>query len=484
MTVQQMINPSAAEMAKVVEQQRLAYVREGKVAAEVRMERLDRLITLVHDHKDEFALAMSADFGHRSTHQSLMADIYSTLETLKHTKKQIAKWMKPEKRKAPFPMGLFGAKARIEYQPKGVVGVLGTWNFPISTVIGPLCGILAAGNRAVIKYSEVTPASAELMDQLFKRYFKRDEVAGFLGGAEIGAAFSALPLDHLIFTGATGIGRHVLRAAAENLTPVTLELGGKSPVIISSAADIEESAKRIMTGKALNVGQVCLSPDYVLVPEDLKERFIDALVEQVKTMFPSMLNNPDYTSVINPRHQQRLLSYLEDARVKGGDVREINPANEDFSQQKGVQKIPMTLVVDPSDEMLVMQEEMFGPLLCIKSYQQIEQAISYINSRPRPLALYYFGDKNGQEVRKVLDSTCSGGVTINDVLVHVSCEDLPFGGIGPSGMGSYHGIEGFKTFSHARSVYTQTKINLQALGGMIPPYGDKCDKTLKGMIKK
>jgi coniferyl-aldehyde dehydrogenase len=484
MTAQQTIDISAEAMAAVVDKQRLAYIAEGKVSAETRIERLDRLITLVHDHKDEFVAAMSADFGHRSSHQTLMADVFSNLEVLKHTKKHLGKWMKNEKRKAPFPMSLFGAKARIEYQPKGVVGVLGTWNFPITTVIGPLSGVIAAGNRAAVKCSEVTPKTAALMDKLFKQYFKEDEIASFLGGPETGAAFSALKLDHLIFTGATSIGRHVLSAAAANLTPVTLELGGKSPVIVSRSADLKEAAKRIMTGKSLNVGQVCLSPDYVFVPAELKDQLVAEMTAQVTEMFPTMVTNPDYSSVINSRHQQRLISYLDDAKSKGGDVREINPASEDFSQQQGTQKLPMTLVIDPSDDMLVMQEELFGPVLCVKSYQDVNETIAYINSAARPLALYYFGDKNGAEVRTVLDKTTSGGVTINDVLVHVSCEDIPFGGIGPSGMGSYHGIEGFKTFSHARAVYTQTKINLQALGGMIPPYGEKCDKTLNGMIKK
>jgi coniferyl-aldehyde dehydrogenase len=484
MTVQEKIDVSAVGMQAVLDRQKAAYIEEGVVTAEVRIDRLNRLIDLVHDHKDAMVDALSQDFGHRSSHQTLMSDIYSTLESLKHTKKSVKTWMKPEKRKAPVPMNFFGARARIEYQPKGVIGVLGTWNFPIHTVLSPLAGVFAAGNRGLLKYSEVTPATSLLLHGLIKKYFKEEECAGFLGGPEAGAAFSALPLDHLIFTGATSIARHVMRSASDNLTPVTLELGGKSPVIISRDTDLKEAARRIFTGKTLNVGQVCLSPDYVFVPEDKREEFVEHAVAIVSEMYPTMVNNPDYCSVVNERHYQRLLSYLQDARDKGANIREINPANEDFSKQKNVYKIPLTLVVDPSEGMKVMQDELFGPLLCVKSYKKVDECIDYINSNPRPLALYYFGSKKGAEIRKVLDHTTSGGVCINDVMAHVSCEDLPFGGIGHSGMGNYHGLEGFKTFSHARSIFTQSKINLQALGGMLPPYGEKADKTLEGMIKK
>lgn len=484
MTVQEKIDTGAAEMQAALEKQRAAYLEEGAVSAEVRIDRLKRLVDLVHDHREEFVAALSKDFGHRSSHQSLMSDIFSSLETIKHSIKSVKKWMKPEKRKAPSPMNIFGARARIEYQPKGVVGILGTWNFPLNTVISPLAGILAAGNRALIKYSEVTPATSELLDRLVKQYYKEDEVTGFLGGPEAGAAFSALPLDHLIFTGATSIGKHVLRAASEHLTPVTLELGGKSPVIVSRDADMAEAVRRIFAGKALNVGQVCLSPDYVFVPEDQLQDFVGLAEKTITEMFPTMLNNPDYSSVINERHYQRLLSYLEDAKEKECTIRQVNPAKEDFSQQEGVHKIPMTLFVEPTEDTLVMQNELFGPFICVKAYKKIDSCIDYINSHPRPLGLYYFGKKTGDEVRKVLDNTTSGGVCINDVMVHASCEDIPFGGIGPSGMGNYHGFEGFKTFSHARSVFTSTKLNLQALGGMLPPYGEKADKTLKGLIKK
>jgi coniferyl-aldehyde dehydrogenase len=470
-------------MQALLDSQRNAFIAEGPVSAEARIARINKAIDLIFDNKDQIVSALSQDFGNRSDHQSLMSDIFSTLEALKFNKKHLKQWMKTEKRKVGLPFSLFGSSARVEYQPKGVVGILGTWNFPVNTVFSPLAGILAAGNRAIIKFSEVTPATAALMESLVAQYFDSTEVACVSGGPEAGAAFSSLPFDHLIFTGAGSIGKHVMRAAAEHLTPVTLELGGKSPVIIGNDAELKETATRILSGKALNMGQVCLSPDYVFVPEQHLEAFIEHTTAWVTEMFPTMLNNPDYTSVINARHYQRLLGYLEDAKAHGGDVREINPANENFSQQQGTHKIPLTLVVNPSDDMKVMQEEIFGPIICIKTYRNVEECIHYINANPRPLGLYIFSNDTGLQ-NTILQNTLSGGVSINDVIVHVSCENLPFGGIGPSGMGNYHGFDGFKTFSHARAIYKQSKINLQKLGGMLPPYGEKCEKTLASMIKK
>ncbi|AMO70422.1 aldehyde dehydrogenase [Zhongshania aliphaticivorans] len=470
-------------MRATLNRQRQLCTEEGAVSAELRIDRLSRAIDLIFDNRDIIVDTLTQDFGHRSSHQSLMSDIYATIECLKHSKKHVKKWMKAEKRSAPFPMNLMGAKARVEFQPKGVVGIIGTWNFPLNTVFSPLAGVLAAGNRAMIKCSEVTPKTGELLATLTAKYFSSDEIAVFNGGPDVGAQFSALPFDHIIFTGATSIARHILRAASDNLTPVTLELGGKSPVIVSESYPIQEAVERIFGGKILNVGQVCLSPDYVFVPEDQLTAFTEAASAYIATMFPTVRDNPDYSSVVNERHYQRLQSYLADAREKGADVRELNPANEDFSQQQGTFKIPLTLVVNPSDDMLVIQEELFGPIICIKTYRQVDDCINYVNARPRPLALYYFG-KNKTEQQHILDHTVSGAVTINDVIFHVSCEDLPFGGIGPSGMGNYHGADGFKTFSHAKAIYKQSNINFQKLGGMIPPYGDKADKTLKAMIRK
>jgi coniferyl-aldehyde dehydrogenase len=301
----------------------------------------------------------------------------------------------------------------------------------------------------------------------------------FTGGADVGAAFSRLAFDHLLFTGATSIAYHVQRAAAENLVPTTLELGGKSPVIVSRSADIDLTAKRVMMGKTMNAGQICLAPDYVLVQKDKAGAFIGAVTSAVTAMYPTLKENPDYSSVIDQRHYDRLMGYLDDARSKGAEIVEVNPAREDFRQQP-FHKIPPTLILNPNDNMKIMQDEIFGPLLPVKTYDKVDEAISYVNDHPRPLGLYYFGqDKTEQD--RVLTGTTSGGVSVNDVIMHVAMEDLPFGGVGPSGMGAYHGIDGFRTFSHAKAVFQQASSDLTAM--MRPPYGAKFMKMVNGGIK-
>ena len=470
-----------ARMEQILARQKQAFLNDGHVPAELRIDRINRVISLLIENEQILCDAMHRDFGNRSRHQSRMADIGGTLESLKHAKKHVRQWMKHEKRKPMFPLGLFGARAHVEYHPKGVVGNLATWNFPVHIPLGPLAGIFAAGNRCMVKLSEITPETSALIAELIPKYFEETELAGINGGPEIGAAFSALPFDHLLFTGATGVARHILHAAADNLTPVTLELGGKSPVIISRTANLNETALRIMGGKTINVGQVCLSPDYIFVAKEQRDALVDFLHKHFVDMFATQLDNPDYSSVVNSRHRQRLQAHLDDARKKGAEIRELgNP--EDFSRQQGVNRMPMTLVMEPGNDMSIMQEEIFGPIMCLKTYNDIEECIRFIRARPHPLALYYFG-KDKVEERYVINHTVSGGVCVNDVMQHVSAEDLPFGGIGASGMGNYHGREGFKTFSHARSVYHQTRLNMMKLGGVLPPYGQKTDTMIKRMIK-
>jgi coniferyl-aldehyde dehydrogenase len=470
-------------MEALLEKQRGAFLAEGFVSAETRLDRLNRALLLVHDNQTAIVDAIDQDFGNRSRHQSLMSDVYATMESLKHAKKHLRRWMKSEKRKVPMPLSLFGAKARVEYRPKGVVGILGTWNFPINTTFSPLTGALAAGNRVIIKFSEVAPATAALMGRLIADGFDETELATVSGGPEVGAAFSALPFDHLCFTGSAAIGKRVMKAAAENLTPVTLELGGKSPVIIARDANLEEAAVRIMTGKALNSGQACLGPDYIMVAEEQLEDFIRYATDWTSQMFPTVRDNPDCCSVINERHYGRLRSYVDEAVSAGVDVREINPAGQDFDGQEGAYKIPFTFVVNAGDELKIMQEEIFGPLMAIKTYSTLEECTAYINSHPRPLGLYIFSQNEATQQR-LLDNTLSGGASINDVMVHASIEDLPFGGVGSSGIGHYRGFDGFKTFSHARAVYKQSRINLQRLAGMVPPYGERSEKTLERMTRK
>ncbi len=477
-----MDDTSREHMIGLLERQRQAYLREGAVTAAVRRDRLERAVTLLKTHEQRLVAAMDADFGHRSEHQSLFTDVASSVGPLRHAQKHLARWMRPEKRKVgPFPLNLLGAKARVEYQPLGVVGVISPWNFPVNLTFTPLAGVLAAGNRCMIKPSEYTPATAEALAEIFPTEFDEEESAVVTGGPQTGADFSGLPFDHLLFTGATSIGRHVMRAAADNLVPVTLELGGKSPVVVGRSADLQKTADSIMTGKMLNAGQICLAPDYVMVPRERMDEFVASTERAVARMYPTLLDNPDYTSVINERHYQRLNGYLEEARDAGARVVEINPAGEDFRQQPHHKMAP-ALILDPDDSLQVMQDEIFGPILPVKGYERVEETVDYINGKPRPLGLYYFG-RDAAEERQVLSHTTSGGVTVNDVVMHVAQEDLPFGGVGPSGMGAYHGLDGFRTFSHARSVFTQTKVNVAELAGLRPPYGEKMLKTVRQQLR-
>ncbi|MGA7711238.1 MAG: coniferyl aldehyde dehydrogenase, partial [Rhizomicrobium sp.] len=458
-----------------------ANLNDGPPSAEKRVEWLDRAIGLLVGNKDGITDALREDFGHRSVHATLLTDVSGSIGPLKFAKEDLRSWMRPEKRKVtPAILGLFGARARVEFQPKGVVGIISPWNFPVQLTFGPLAGAFAAGNRVMIKPSEFTPRTSELMARLFRSAYDETEVAVFAGGPEVGAAFSKLPFDHLLFTGATSIAYHVMRAAAENLVPTTLELGGKSPVIVGRSANIDLTARRVMMGKTLNAGQICLAPDYVLVPQDRVKEFVGAVQGAVTKMFPTLKDNPDYTSIINQRHFDRLMGYLGDAKTKGAEIVEINPAREDFRQQP-FHKIPPTLVLNPTDDMAIMKDEIFGPLLPVKTYAEVGEAIGYVNAHPRPLGLYYFGGDAAEEAR-VLTRTTSGGVSVNDVIMHVSMEDLPFGGVGPAGMGAYHGIDGFKTFSHAKAVFTQAKADITAM--LRPPYGSKMLKTVMSQIKR
>jgi coniferyl-aldehyde dehydrogenase len=468
-------------MQQVLTRQKQAHIKDGPASAEKRIDWIDRAIGLLVTHKDEIADALRQDFGHRSVDASLFTDVSGSIAPLKHAKANLKGWMKREKRKVePALLGLFGARAWIDYQPKGTVGVISPWNFPFNLTFTPLAGIFAAGNRAMIKPSEFTPRSSELMARMFGTAYDETEVAVFPGGADVGAAFSGLAFDHLLFTGATSVATHVMRAAAENLVPVTLELGGKSPVIIGETANMDLTAKRVMMGKTLNAGQICLAPDYVMVPKDKARDFVAAADSAVKTMFPTLKDNPDYTSVVNQRHYDRLMGYLDDARKKGAEIIELNPAKENFTQQP-YHKIPPTIVLNPTDDMKIMQDEIFGPLLPVKTYDTMNEAIGYVNDHSRPLGLYYFGD-DAKEQDRVLTRTTSGGVSVNDTIMHVSMEDLPFGGVGPSGMGSYHGLDGFRTFSHAKAVFKQAKMDVTAM--IRPPYGEKIQKMLAGGIKR
>jgi coniferyl-aldehyde dehydrogenase len=475
-------DPITESLTKVLDAQRADYLAEGHVSAETRIDRINRGIASLAKYQDQLVDALNTDFSCRPRQLSMLTDIAGSISPMKSAAKHLRKWMKPEKRKTMFPLNLFGGRSRVEYQPLGVVGILSPWNFPVNLTFGPLAEVLAAGNRSIIKPSEFTPSVSEVMASLVKDAWDEKEVAVFTGGPEVGAAFTAMPFDHMIFTGATSIARHVMAAAARNLVPVTLELGGKSPVLVSRSANIKQAVGRIMLGKTMNAGQICLAPDYLMVPEEKLEEVISEIKLSVAEMYPKLLDNPQYTSVVNDRHYQRLQENLADARSKGGEVIEVNPAGENFAGQRGTQKIAPTIIKNPTENMRVLEEEIFGPLLPIKTYKDFNETIDYVNSKPRPLGLYYFGEDANEE-RQVLDRTTSGGVCLNDVIMHIMQEDLPFGGVGPAGMGSYHGFDGFKTFSHAKAIYKQPKFDIAGLAGMRPPYNKKTESSIKMQTK-
>jgi coniferyl-aldehyde dehydrogenase len=473
----------AASMNALLARQKAAHIRDGAPSAEQRIDRLDRCIGLLVDNRTAIEDALNEDFGARSREATAFTDVAGSIGPLKHARDNLRKWMKTQKRKtSPAILGLFGAKAEVRFQPKGVVGVISPWNFPVNLTFAPLAGILAAGNRAMIKPSEFTPATSSLMAQMFGGVFSEEEICVVTGGPEVGQAFAGLAFDHLIFTGATSIARHVMRAAADNLVPLTLELGGKSPVVIGKSADMATAAARIMNGKTLNAGQICLAPDYVFAQRDQVESFVTQAQASVSKMFPTIKDNPDYTAIVAQRHFDRITGYVEDARAKGARIVELKPEGEDLSQQEH-RRIAPTLILDPTDDMKVMQEEIFGPVLPVKTYGSVDEAVDYINSHDRPLGLYYFGDDEAER-EKVLARTTAGGVTVNDVIFHVAQEELPFGGVGPSGMGSYHGHDGFLEFSHRKAVYTQIKKDIGPLVAMRPPYGPAIRKYLAGAMKR
>tara|TARA_B100002019_G_scaffold120795_1_gene103731 strand:+ start:420 stop:1847 length:1428 start_codon:yes stop_codon:yes gene_type:complete len=469
-------------MEEVLKLQREHFLNEGPPSYELRIDRLDRVQDMVIQNKDRITEALNTDFGSRSPNQSLISDVYAILPAFSHAKKHLKSWMKDEKRKSNFPFGLLGAKSYIHREPLGVVGMISPWNFPMYLSLAPLAGIFSAGNQVMHKPSEFTPITSELLKEICDSAFDETEFATFLGGPEVGAAFTQLKFDHLLFTGSGNIGKHVMRAASENLVPLTLELGGKSPVIVSDSSNIDITARRVMFNKTLNAGQICLAPDYVYVHETEKDNFVEACKNQVSEFYSDLKYNPDYTSVINQKHYDRLIGLLSDAKDHGAELVEINPANEDFSQQESY-KIPPTLVLNPSDEMQIMKEEIFGPLLPIKTYKDIDDPIEYINKNDKPLGLYYFGNNKNEEA-KVINSTSSGGVTVNDIMGHIQQNELGFGGVGPSGMGKYDGFEGFTNFSNNKPIYKQIGFGLDKLLDAIrPPYKSSIEDVLKKLLK-
>jgi len=459
------------------DQQRAAFLQEGPPTLEQRRIDLGNLRKAIRPNVDRIAAAISADFGHRSRHETALADVFPVLAAIRHATRNLARWMRP--RRVAVGLEFMPARARVICQPLGVIGVISPWNYPFQLAMMPVVAAIAAGNRIMLKPSELTPRTSDLLAELLSAIFPEGKVAITVGGAAVGAAFARLPFDHLFYTGSTAVGRLIMQAAAENLTPVTLELGGKSPCIVGEDADLRSAVESIMFGKFHNAGQICVAPDYVLLPEARREDFIEMARSSVEKLYPTLETNPDYTSIVNERHYQRIASYIEEAKRIGVRVVEINPAHEPLGPT--TRKLPPTLVVDPPEAIAMMREEIFGPVLPIKTYRSLEEALAYINHRPRPLALYYFGiDKATRD--EVLRRTVSGGASINETLLHVAVDNLPFGGVGQSGMGAYHGEFGFQTFSHRKAVFLQSKVN--SAGMLRPPFGRLTDLMIKFLLSR
>ncbi len=448
---------------------------QGPLTYRQRMKGLSALGKAVRRRREAICAAIDADFGGRSRHETLSAEIYTTLESIRHTRAHLREWMEVSPREVS--MTLWPSRAQVIHQPLGVVGIISPWNYPLYLALTPLVAATAAGNRALLKPSEHTPRTSALLAEILSASLGDDVVAVVQGDHQVGEAFSRLPLDHLLFTGSTAVGRHIMAAASSSLTPVTLELGGKSPALILPGGSLKRAARSIINGKLLNAGQTCIAPDYVLCPSAGVEPLAAALQTEVRRRFPSLKDNPDYTAIINDRHRLRLQGLLDDAQARGARLVPINPADEDLADSP---RMVPTLVLDPTAEMAVMKEEIFGPVLPIVSYETLDEAIAYVDARPRPLALYCFGSR--RQARKVLHSTVSGGVTLNDTLMHVTQETLPFGGVGASGMGAYHGYAGFETFSHRKSVLRQSRFAL-APRLIRPPYGRLVSLLLRLLIR-
>ncbi len=458
-------------MQSILEKQRVAFRAEPNPSYEVRDDRLKRLAAMISQNADEIADTVSEDFGHRSKIETRLADIAALLTEIKHTRAHLKKWMRVEKR--PVALQFKPAKNEVRYMPKGVVGIISPWNYPFQLAISPLIAALSAGNRAMIKPSELTPRTSELTKRLLGEIYPEDLVAVVTGDASVAQEFSTLNFDHMLFTGSTKVGRYVMEAAAKNLTPVTLELGGKSPTIIDYDYPLKTAAERILSGKLLNSGQTCIAPDYVLTPKDQVDATVKQLTKVCRRFYKNIHDNDDYTAIISEQHFARLNGLIEDARKKGANIIEIYP--EEAKTSSNVRKMPPKLVTDVTPDMAIMQEEIFGPLLPLVPYESLDEAIDFVAERPHPLALYVFSD-NKIVVERTNNELLAGGVAINDTLMHITQNDLPFGGVGDSGIGAYHGHDGFLTFSHAKATFRQSKINGRKM--LFPPYGKSIERVL------
>lgn len=457
------------ELDRLFALQKAAYAAAPHPSYEERIANLDRLISVAENNEEAFIEAINADFGNRSRHETIIAEIVISVSGAKAAKKHLRKWMKS--RSVATPIHLAPARSRLEPQPLGVVGVISPWNYPIQLALEPAVAALAAGNRVLIKPSELTPNTSEVLKEAIAKEFDETQCAVVTGGVETGQAFTETPFDHLLFTGSTSVGIRVAQAAAKNLTPVTLELGGKSPVIIDKSADIAKAGESIAFGKLLNAGQTCIAPDYIIAPPGKEKEIADAIAAAARALYPEINTTQDYTSIVSDRHFDRMKSLVDEARASGADILEVGDAATLHAQRK----LSLTIVINPPADIGAMKEEIFGPILPIISAPDANAAIAHVNASDRPLALYWFGADDAARDH-VLQNTVSGGVTVNDTIWHVAQENLPFGGVGKSGIGAYHGETGFETFSHMKPVFYQSRFANSGLTK--PPYTEKTDKIL------
>ncbi len=469
-------NPELEEMRAVFERQLAAATGADPSSASARRRELGKLLGMLLDNEQRFIDAIREDFGMRAPFETRMLEIMPTAMAIRADMKHLGKWMRPERRTPHW--AFLPASAKLVPQPLGVVGIISPWNYPLQLALVPAAAALAAGNRVMIKISEYSPRFGALLQELVAKTFDPELVSVVLGGPEVAAAFSGLPFHHILFTGSTSIGRHVMRAAADNLTPVTLELGGKSPTVVAPDYSVDEAAPAIAFGKYLNAGQTCVAPDYVMVPESKRDAFVAAMRKAVERFYPKFEDNDEYTSIINDRHYKRLQGYLEDAEAKGATI--VRVEGPEGPEKAETRKMRPTFVLDVTEDMKIMQDEIFGPLLPVLTYRDFNESIEYINRRPRPLAAYLYSN-DGSTQSRFAKRTISGGLCFNTSTIHVGVDDLPFGGVGDSGMGAYHGREGFLTFSHHKPVFKQLKPATPKM--VYPPYSGfarKLTQFIKG----
>lgn len=472
--------PNKKELTAALTRQRDAFIRNPYPSWSERKARLEKLRNVIRSHEDQIKKTISEDFGSRSVIETDFADIVSCYTEIADYLKNGEKWMR--RRKVKIELTQKPGKGEIIPQPLGVVGVIVPWNYPLFLAVSPMIGAIAAGNSVMVKMSEYTPKFSQLFKEMMEATFTAEEVYVATGGVDVAQAFSGLDFDHLLFTGSTSVAKHVAKAASANLVPCTLELGGKSPVMIQEDADLDDAVPRIALGKMMNAGQTCIAPDYVLMPKAKINAFSDAMVKQAETMYPTFAGNDDYTSIIADAHYARLQDLLEDAEAKGATIR--TAGNDDKQQLAKERRIPLTVVSDVNPDMKIMQEEIFGPLLPVVASDTLDEQIDYVQRHDRPLALYLFTKDGGKQDRVLLE-THAGGVTTNDTMWHISQKELPFGGVGPSGMGAYQGEKGFETFSHMKSVFHQGtdgffgKLKAKMMAPIMAPHGEAAEKLVK-----